>query len=69
MYMPGFLSIPYQIFSESVVEETREQMVGGQTSKVLVNKRLKKDHINRVQSLAKWHCHLMAQSGKQLTKQ
>jgi len=55
------------MLSESVVEETMEQLVGGQLSKVLVNKRLKKDHINLLQSLAKWHCHLMAQSGKQLT--
>jgi len=31
----------------------------------LLNKWL--EVIGHVQSLAKWHCHLMAQSGKQLT--
>jgi len=67
MDMPGFLSIPYEMFPEFVVQETIEQMVVGQISEALVNKRLKKNHIGHVQSLAKWHCHLMAQSGKQLT--
>jgi len=67
MDMPGFLSIPYEMFPEFVVQETIEQMVVGQISDALVNKRLKKNHIGHVQNLAKWHCHLMAQSGKQLT--
>jgi len=69
MDMPGFLSIPYEMFPEFVVQdETIEQMVVGQISEAVVYKMLKKNHIGHVQSLVKWHCHLMAQSGKQLTK-
>jgi len=52
--MPGFLSIPYEMFPEFVVQdETIEQMVVGQISEAVVNKMLKKNHIGHVQSLAK----------------
>jgi len=65
--MPGFLSIPINMFAELVVEEITEQVVEGQVQKVLVGKRLKKNYINLMQSLSAWHGHLMAQSGKSLT--
>jgi len=65
--MPSFLSIPVDMFHDFVLQESIEQMVEGQVQKVLVCKRLKKNHIGLMQSLTKWHCHLMAQSGKVLT--
>jgi len=60
--MPGFLSIPINMFPELVVEETIEQVVEGQVQKVAVYKTLKRNHINLMQSLSAWHCHLIGQS-------
>jgi len=48
------------MFPEFVVEEIIKQVIKGQVQKAIVGMRLKKDHIGLMQSLAKWHCHLMA---------
>jgi len=67
--MPGFLSIPINMFPELVVEEIIEQVVEGQVQKVAVYKTLKRNHINLMQSLSAWHCHLVSKNGKSLTNE
>ena len=65
--MPGFFSIQDASFADFVLKEIVEQTVGGQVSKITINKQLQKHHISKIQSLAQWHCYLMSQSGKRLT--
>jgi len=65
--MQDFLSIEDADFADFVVKETIEQTVGGQVSKISVDKQLLKHHIGKMQSLSQWHHHLMSQTGKRLT--
>ena len=65
--MPVFLSVQDANFADFVLKETVEQTIGGQVSKITVDKQLQKHHVGKMQSLAQWHCYLMSQSGKRLS--
>jgi len=65
--MPGFLSIPDVEFASFVVQETVEQTVGGQVTKIIKDKQLQKHHIGKMCSLSQWHQYLMSKNGKRLT--
>jgi len=55
--MPGSLSIQDADFVGFVVKETVEQTIGGQVSKISVDKQILKHHTGKMQSLSQWHCH------------
>jgi len=65
--MPCFLSIPDVEFASFVVQETVEQTVGGQVTKIIKDKQLQKHHIGKMRSLSQWHRYLMSKNGKRLT--
>ena len=65
--MPGFLSIPDVEFASFVVQETVEQTVGGQVTKIIKDKQLQKHHIGKMHSFSQWHWYLMSKNGKRLT--
>ena len=46
--MPGFLSIQDANFADFVLKETVEQTVGGQVSKITIDKQLQKHHVGKM---------------------